>query len=743
MNLFRRKATLKGFLTLVLIFLLRNSFAFSLFTNYQATTSVNDIAISGSKVWAASSGGLFVYDYVNKSSALYNDITHFPDINLTAICMDSQGNLWMGSSLGYLYKQSPKGLNSVYNSYFGSNWDITALYSYKNYIVIGSKKGASIFDETKDVAIGNATTIDTFSNSAVYAITVHNDSLYVGCVNGYASINVAGNLISTNNYADPSSWSSVTLGSSVVSFIDSSGVLLPQSVPAVLVGQTIYRVVNGQEHLDSSNVNKQNSLAFKLPSSVTKIAKDNNNNLWIGTANNYLNFWNKTGLSQIAIPGLTYNTIRRVVAARNGTIWLGPQTSEVVPDHWFEGVTSFDGKKWTLYNEYSAPNFGVCGDYNLFTGLCEDRSGTMWFGAPGGGIKRYDISTNKWTRYYLNGYDPSLPDFMEITDPSIPSPEEQCEAVAQDSSGYMWFSNLGNVSHNNARGTLICFDPSTNNYLRYFPYGDPNYIPDIISLCVDSRGKILAGGDDRGGYLLIFSHKGHPLQSGNSSTLLFRTDFGKVFEMSSTQSGTTWIATSKGLYKYDSDAKTLDSIPTSKIPVTVNSVVAESEGILWLGTSADGLIRYSVSDSVKTIFNMTNGLVSNFILDVNIDKKNGCLWVATGAGLSRMSLGDTSTILTDNKNIQAYPNPFSQTNPNHHEIIFKHCAFGSKVFIYTLRGALMKVLSPDVDNAYPFTGNGSETTLRWVPPKNIVPGMYYYIGQPAQSAKTQKLLFIP
>jgi ligand-binding sensor domain-containing protein len=741
MNLFRRVATIKCLFLLVLLFFLRNSYSFPLFTNYQATTSVNDIAISGPKVWAASSGGLFVYDYVNKSSALYNDITHFPDINLTAICMDSQGDLWIGSSLGYLYKQTPNGLNYAYNSYFGSNWDIKTLYAYKNYIIIGSSKGASIFDETKGVAIGNATTIDTFSNSAVYAITVHNDSLYVGCVNGYASINVAGNLISANNYADPSSWSSVTLGSSVVSFIDSSGVLLPQNAPSVLAGPTIYRAVNGPEQLDSSHVNAQNNSAFVLPSSITKLTKDDNNNLWIGTANNYLNFWNKTGSSQINILGLTYNNVYHLLAARNGTVWVEPQTSSKVPDRWYEGITLFDGKKWTLYNEYSAPNFGVCGDYNLFSGICEDRSGTMWFGAPGGGIKRFNISTNQWTRYYLNGWNASLPDFMEITDPSVPSPEEQCEAVAQDSSGFMWFANLGNVTHNNARGSLICFDPSTNNYLRYFPYGDSNYIPNIISLSVDFRGRILAGGDQ--GNLLIFSHNGHPLQSGNTSILLFRTDFGKVSAMSSTPSGTIWIATKKGLYKYNSDANTLDSIPTAKVPVTVNSVAAESEGVLWLGTSADGLIRYSISDSVTTIFNMTNGLASNNVNDVTIDKKNGCLWVATGAGLSRMGLGDTSTILTDNKNIQAYPNPFSQTNPNHHEIIFKHCAFGSKVFIYTLRGALMKILSPDVDNAYPFTGNGSETTLRWVPPKNIVPGMYYYVGQPAQSAKTQKLLFIP
>ena len=372
--------------------------------------------------------------------------------------------------------------------------------------------------------------------------------------------------------------------------------------------------------------------------------------------------------------------------------------------------------------------------------MCEDKSGTMWFGAPGGCVKRYDVQNKTWAVYYLNGVNFDTIRQLSSEEASKPGFWEKCDAIAQDSSGVLWFANWGNKT-NNIKGSLICTDPSIKSYKRFFPYGDQYYIKDIISLCVDSRGKILAGGHD--GELLIASPNGNPLQNGIDSVYLFRTDFGTVSDICATSNGISWIATGKGLYKYNSLTGILDSIPTSKIPATVNSVDAESDGVLWLGTSADGIMRYTVSDSTKTVFNMGNGLVSNAVHDLSIDKTGGYLWVATNAGLSRMSLGHTASAVADNKNIVAYPNPFSRKNPNHREIIFKHCAPGAKINVYTLRGALVKVLSSDADNAYPFDTGPFETTLRWVPSNKLVPGTYYFVGQPQQPAKTQKLLIVP
>ena len=486
----------------------------------------------------ACSGGFFVIDFGNNSFTLFNDIKRFPDINLTAICRDSKGNIWIGSKLGYLYKQTPDGRNFTYDSYFGSGWEILALYTYKDYVIVGSTKGASIFDPNKEQALSNTSVIDTFGDPAVLAVTVHNDSLYLGCKNGFATADIAGAKFTKNNYADPSLWRSTPTGQKVVSFIDSSGTLVPESVPVTAAGQTCFRADNSA---DTSVVKAGDSAVFSVPGKATKLVKDDFDNIWIGTEENYLYFWNHAGPPQVKIPGLTFNVINRVHAARNGTVWLEPINLVKVnkPEPWWDGVTSFDGKTWTLFNQYTTQNIGILSDDSYFHGICEDRLGNMWFGAPGGAIKRYDAHNNTWAVYYLNGV-------VFDTIRQLSSQEalggfwEKCDAIAQDSSGFLWFANWGNKT-NNIKGSLICTDPSIKSYKRFFPYGDQYYIQDIISLCVDSRGKIIAGGVD--GSLIIFSHNGNPAQNGIDSIFLFRNDFGKVYDMCATSNGITWIAT--------------------------------------------------------------------------------------------------------------------------------------------------------------------------------------------------------
>lgn len=733
----RRAGTIPYVLFFILTLFAHESFSLSQFANFQSVIKVNDVVTTGYKTWVACSGGLFAIDLSKNSFTLFNDINNFPDVNLTAICRDLQGNLWMGSKLGYLYKQTPDGRNSVYGSYFGSNWEIQALFPYKDYLLVGSTKGASIFDPNKEQALGNTSVIDTFNDPSVFSITVYNDSLYLGCKNGYASTSIAGKRFLSNNYADPSLWRTTPTGKKVVSFVDSSGVLLPRSDPFAEAGKNYYHAGSSG---DTFFVKIRDSTVFTVPSTVTKLVKDDFNNLWIGTEESYLYFWNNTGPSQVPIPGLTFNVINRVYSASTGLLWLEPNNLPTEP--WFHGITSFDGKIWTLWNQYYTQNFGFLGNGDKFHGISEDRSGTMWFGAPGGNVKRFDTKTLQWSVIYVAGvYLDTAVRQLTANETANPNFWGKNDAICQDSSGNMWFANWSKASANNVLGCMVCFDPLSKNYRRFYPYGDYYHIQDIVSLCVDSRGKILAGGTD--GSLLIVSHKGNPIRDGIDSICLFRKDFITVSDMCATSNGITWIVTGKGLYKYNSAANSLDSLPTSKIPATVNSVDAETDGILWLGTSADGIIRYTLSDSTKTAFSMSNGLVSNSVNDLSIDKTGGYLWVATNGGLSRMSLGHTSVAVNNNKNIIAYPNPFSQTNPNHREIIFKHCAPDIKIHVYTLSGILVKKLSREADNAYPTDNNPSEATLRWVPSKKMAPGTYYFVGLPQQPTTTQKLIIIP
>ena len=736
------------------LLLIVDAFSLSNFTNYQSVISVNDIIVLGKKAWAATSGGLLFIDPENHTQTLFSDIYSFPDLDLTSLSLDSKGNLWIGSSRGYLYKRSPDGRSTMFGSYFGAQWGIRDIVAYRDYVIVGSSKGCAIFDPIKGVSVRNTTAMDTAGDPSVNAIAVHNDSLYLGCNNGYDAFNVSGDNLQNGTYLDPSQWTATYTGSAIVSFADSSGTLLPQKNPSLFIGQSLYYSQNTADSFSFKSADSMEvkipgtsylyagkDLIFKVPGSVTRLASDENNNLWVGTDQNYLYYRNGAQVTQYKVQGLTFDYCNRLYASSTGAVWVLPQVSENPP--WWQGIASYDGRQWTLFNRFSTPGIGAfAGGGPDFHGICEDRDGNMWFGTSGANVRYYDVRKNLWTILYFAG-DTTGNNYGNDSIRQLSVSENiwgKHDAIAQDSSGYMWVANYSNTTRLKS-GCLVCYDPThanIPNYRRFFPISDnDHHIPHISAMSVDARGTLLVGGDN--GRLLALSHNGHPLQNG-VQVVLYRSDLTGVTAMSATSSGATYISAGKVLYKYTTTGNALAAIAT--IQNSITGVAAETDSLIWLGTS-DGLVRYDAGkDSMKTI-DMTNGLISNAVKDISIDKKNGFLWVATDEGLSRYALGHSSVPIAGNASIIAYPNPFSLSNPSHREIVFKHCAAGARVFIYAMNGSLIKQLSRENDDAYQIDDNPYETTLHWIPSKKLAPGTYYFIGQSQKPVKTKKLLIIP
>jgi ligand-binding sensor domain-containing protein len=720
-------------------FFIVESFALPNFTNYQSVIKVNDILISQGKVWAASSGGLCCLDLSTKSQTLFSDNYCFPDLNLIALSMDSKGNLWIGSKTGYLYKRSTDGTCAVYNSYVGSGWNINDILFYKNHIIIASSKGCSIFDPVKGIAIRNATASDTFGDPAVNTIAVHNDSLYLGCNKSYNAVNIAGNNFLNNNYIDIAIWKSTPSDKPIVSFIDSNGTFIALKTPAVLAGPVFYKSVSAA---DSSYVYDGDSVAFKIPGTITNMMTDEKQNIWLGTDQNYFFQWNISGLVQYSIPGLTFNTVSRVYSARNGTMWA---LSYVDPKLSYTGISSFNGQQWHLFNRFTTPDIGQLsgsGPANI-KGVCEDANGNMWFGTNGSNAKFFDLAKNEWSEYYVSGdYKDYLWYFKKDTIVKI-TPVfgwwGDHEAIALDSSGYLWFGN--NDPHDQVlSGPLICYDylnRHSPNFRRFFPKGAPHYAVNITSLCVDSKGKILASTQD--GRLLILSFNGQPLT--DEVTVEDRSDINAT-DICAVSNGISWIGAGKSLFQY-SGIPNSPLLQDTSIQNSITCLKAESDQILWIGTFSDGLIRYDILKKKKTVFDKSSGLISNSIKDLSIDKKNGYLWIGTDQGVSQYFLGHTDVPVAGNSSIIAYPNPFSLSNPKHRGIIFKHCAPESKILVYSISGTLVKQLTRSENNFNPLDDNLFESTLYWVPSKKLAPGAYYFVGYPQKPSGAKKLLIIP
>jgi signal transduction histidine kinase/ligand-binding sensor domain-containing protein/CheY-like chemotaxis protein len=117
----------------------------------------------------------------------------------------------------------------------------------------------------------------------------------------------------------------------------------------------------------------------------------------------------------------------------------------------------------------------------------------------------------------------------------------------------------------------------------------------------------------------------------------------KTYAIAQESNGIIWIATDKGLFRYD--AYSFENFNTffenNKIAISsIQALYIDRSNNLWISTAHTGLIKYSIN--TKTVFSFVNSksntasISSNNVAQVVEDTK-GNIWVATNAGLDCIS----------------------------------------------------------------------------------------------------------
>ncbi len=728
---------------------------FNQFVNYTSVLQVNDFAIDGNVLWVASSGGLYRYDCTAKIGTLYTDPAKFPDLNLTSLCLDSNHTLWIGTNAGYLYERSPQGGQEISTAYFTAGWQVTRLLSYGRYLVIGSNEGCSVFDTVSHNAVNNAAGFGPgMPGPQVFAMTIFRDTLILGCMRGLAKLFIGNSGLTTANFYDPSIWT-----------IDSS---LSFPVRAVIAGGNGYTglpspaaMLNG--HLvtctpDSASIVSPGALAvdgsgvLQLPSQATTIMADTVNGrrrCLIGTLYDYFYFWDGSDTVNSPIDGPAFSNVTKVYVDNEGLTWVGPSKQGAFSNNpWWEGISVQRNNRWQVYSPAQYPSMGTFGGTRGgFKGAVEDASSRRWFGSRGGQVKRYDPASDSWLQYNPGVQDFSKGKFGPGTGWGI------CDAISVDSAGYMWFT-----SWVNDYGALLCYDPrylpdtsqtapALAHYRYLFPSTDPHWSANYGVMCVDAANDIILGEGDftSTGDFIVISYSGNPLTS-TISIKCFVTGVGSFNDAATTRDSLTFLATSAGIFTYsaaDSQLRhglrrllpnnTFYNGSDSLIDTTLTGIQAlalQDDRYLWLGTTDSGLIRYDLAGGTRTAIEATQGLISNNVQSLALDRKNGYLWVGTDLGVSRYAIG-YSIIPQNNGAPFVYPNPFSKHR--HQSIIFEKLPPASKVCIYTLAGTLVAV-APVVGQS------ASGTECAWTPPAGIVPGIYLYTIQAAASSRGRLII---
>lgn len=772
--------SLNNYIFLFLFCYIHTAFSFSQFTNYNSAVGINDILVDNSVVWAASTGGLIQVDPLQDTVTLENDFDNLPDLFLTSLCMDNEGNIWIGSKKGFLVQRSSKRY-SVFKSYYASEWDINDMIVFGKYLIIASSKGCSIFDTEKKRVFQNA----IFESNVVHSLSIYKDTLYLGCDEGVFKLDISGDNIVASNFNDETIWKKEPTDSIIVSFpVLNDRVLYKSKIAATHNNSLVYGFDSSvADSLDLNYVFRDDLNLSKLPSKLSALAFDNDGNYWFGTEQNYLIRWNGDKWVYYKVNGLTFRYVNKVHIAANGTIWCIPSISWLNINSrrghpWWLGIAALTSDHWQLYSIENTKNFEHFGDGENFLGMGEDPSGNMWFGTNGTNIRKYNIKTGLWSRYYVgNGSRTTFKFFAEGDYTGWTW--GKCDAIATDSSGYMWFS-----VYNGFPGCVLSYNPAVENpestdFRYFFPKDSLEpYIKVPRSLNVDVANNIFLGGDtEDDGKLVIFNYAGNPL-TGTINRFYTRYGLLKVNDMASSPDSSTWIATGRGLYNFQYNSAGSHSFTEIKdAPVGIITVELESdkkeinydsytnpdifakvETILWVGTQLDGVHRLTVSKllrndgtvascAIDTTISIKekDGLIYNSVSHLAMDRKNGHLWIATENGLSKYDLGHTFTEVENNKNISVYPNPYVRSR--HNEVVFAKLAPQSVIAIYTIDGRLITQLIASGSNVIK---TENTWTIIWKPDSRILPGTYLYTAKIKKESETSrskavvgKLLILP
>jgi len=533
------------------------------------------------------SQGLCKYDGYRVK--VYKPKTEFMRYNVTAICEDREGMLWVGTLWAGIarfdptteqftvYQYDPNDSNSL------SDPRVTAIYEdSEGTLWIGTPSGGlNRFDRaTKRLTRYKHDPSDPTSLSSNVVRGLYEDRagrLWAGTKRGL-------NLLdrSTGQFArylhDPTDPQSLSTN-------NVTGAMLQDRDGHLWIG-TAGDFIN---HFDpgsgvfARSPPDPNDLA---PGSnfVSAVCEDRFGRIWIGTRSG---LWRKDldhdtlhlfRHDSTAPSSLSDDHIRCIYEDQSGLIWVGTAAG---------GISRFDPAPDPLTVYRRAPKNAKGLSHNHVVAISKDQQGRFWIGTSGGGLNSLDQVTGRWLRYSSDPSDPH----------SLGSSLVSAVNTSPTEPGALW---VGTPSSG-----LYRFDGPTGRFVRL--RHDPTDGSDLSLNCICSLFK------DR--------------------------------------ENTLWIGTKNGLCWLDSAAKRFGryrpdmSDPHRPQPVDVVAIHEDQFGVLWVGSRGDGLYRLDKAIGRFSCYRSDKSdphTLSDDSVQVIHEDSRGMLWIGTRDGLSRFDRGPQS-----------------------------------------------------------------------------------------------------
>ena len=498
---------------------------------------------------------------------------------------DHYGNMWFGTNGGGVGKYNGNKFVSL-NDYDGliSNIIYSIIEIKTNSLLFATDKGLSVYD---GISFKNYSEKEGLKNPLIFKLLLDNEKIWIGTQEGVY----------------------ILKDEKIAPFLDN-------------------KILNN--------------------SSVYTIYKDFNHNLWFGTLQNGVIFYdvkNKVFRNFTIENGLMSNFIFSIDQQSNGDIVIGTQTgSNIINEKFivssipnfksqeniaFSSILNKDGLNF-LFGTFSE---GIIGydfkannktkKYDLSNGLTnnpiqclyKDREQNIWIGTDGAGVYKY---SNESFTYFSkqNGL-----------------PENHINSVAVDENNSIWVALRSNGLCRISDNTFDYYN--MNNQEKYGLLD--NGINTILPL---EEGSLLFGTNS--GLFEFRNEKFHII-----SNSFFREKY--ILSLFQSKNNTIWVGTNDGLYRIDNGIITeenrINKFRQENTQLSIYSIIEDKFQSIWLA-SEHGVIKIDkVGNTVQ--FNKTNKFSDSRVLSMQIDNAKN-IWFGTEEGLFNYNYKDITKISQKN-----------------------------------------------------------------------------------------------
>src|SRR5574344_158200 len=335
--------------------------------------------------------------------------------------------------------------------------------------------------------------------------------------------------------------------------------------------------------------NSETSLSSKF---VYQVCEDREGGVWVGTfyggvsyappfQNRFASYRHSADKNSVG-----GSVIAGFCEDDDGNIWISSD----------DGGVSLYHPDTHLFSVYKTVNSGLSFD-NTHALYADGKN--IWIGTYTGGVNVLNTENNTWKHYHIqnsNLYD------------------ESCYAINKDSRGNLWVCNM----------TGICkYDYASDKFIRMHTVNSL-----VLTIQEDRSHNVWFGSP--GGSLLCYTSNGKWKSYDCSNSDLPCNQINCLYL---DENGVLWIATTKGLCKYDERNK---KFVTYNLDAPSNNIqcILEINGQLWL-TTTNGLICFVPSKNISQVYMKRDGLIScQFTMNSGLVASDGCLYVGSDKGFN-------------------------------------------------------------------------------------------------------------